>query len=161
MSTENPQPPEGELPTLIPQATPTPPPVPPPAPEPPAPVPPAAAVPPAAYPPPAAPAYPPPAYAPPANSYQAAPQNGLGTAALILGILQFFCLGLIGTVLAIIFGRMGMKKAEQGLATNGGQAKAGFWLGIIGLILFVVGILIWVILVATGVANGNIEVNTT
>jgi hypothetical protein len=128
---------------------------------PPPPVAPRPVEPPAAYPPPAAPAYPPPAYAPPAISYQAAPQNGLGTAALILGILQFFCLGLIGSVLAIVFGRMGMKKAEQGLATNGGQAKAGFWLGIIGLILFVVGILIWVILIATGVANGNIEVNTT
>jgi hypothetical protein len=128
---------------------------------PPPPVAPRPVEPPAAYPPPAAPGYPPPAYAPPAISYQAAPQNGLGTAALILGILQFFCLGLIGSVLAIVFGRMGMKKAEQGLATNGGQAKAGFWLGIIGLILFVVGILIWVILIATGVANGNIEVNTT
>jgi len=97
------------------------------------------------------PVYPPPA--PPANSYQPAPQNGLGTAALIMGILQFFCIGTLGSILAIIFGLMGMKKAEQGLATNGGQAKAGFWLGIIGLILSIIAI----IAVAVAVANGGGE----
>ena len=44
------------------------------------------------------------------------PQNGIGTAALVMGILQFVCLGPIGTVLAIIFGRMGMKRVERGEA---------------------------------------------
>jgi len=85
----------------------------------------------------------------------------LGTAALVLGILQFFCFPVIFSILAIIFGKIGMNKAAQGLATNGGQAKWGFWLGIIGLVLFLLGIILWVILIAAGVANGSIEVNTT
>ncbi len=42
-----------------------------------------------------------------------APQNGLGTAALIMGILQFFCLGTIGSILAIVFGKIGMNKAAR------------------------------------------------
>ena len=75
----------------------------------------------------------------------AAPQNGMGTAALVMGILQFFCLGIIGSILAIIFGRMGMKRAEQGLATNGGMAKAGFVLGIIGVVLSVIGLILAIV----------------
>jgi hypothetical protein len=74
------------------------------------------------------------------------PQNGMGTAALVLGILQFVCLGIIGSILAIVFGRIGMKRAEQGLATNGGVAKAGYWLGIIGLILSIIGIIVAIII---------------
>lgn len=87
--------------------------------------------------PPAAP--PPPPAAPPAPAGgAAAPQNGLGTAALVLGILQFVCLGTIASILAIIFGWIGMKRAKEGKATNGGSAKAGFILGIIGVVLSVV-----------------------
>ena len=89
----------------------------------------------------------------PAPSGGAAPQNGMGTAALVMGILQFFCLGIIGSILAIIFGRMGMKRAEEGLATNGGAAKAGYWLGIIGVILFAIGIVVAII--ATAVGGGS------
>ncbi|NKB91454.1 MAG: DUF4190 domain-containing protein [Candidatus Nanopelagicales bacterium] len=81
----------------------------------------------------------------PPSPQPAAPQNGLGTAALVLGIVQFFCFPLIGGVLAIVFGKMGMAKAEQGLATNGGAAKAGFILGIVGLALWVLLILITLI----------------
>jgi hypothetical protein len=84
-----------------------------------------------------------------------APQNGLGTAALVMGILQFICLGPIASVLAIIFGRIGMSKAKQGEATNGGVAKAGFWLGIAGLILTVVGIIIAVFAIGFGVKAAN------
>lgn len=68
-----------------------------------------------------------------------APENGLGTAALVMGILQFLCLGLIGSILAIIFGKIGMNKADRGEATNRGVAKAGFILGIIGAVLTVIG----------------------
>jgi len=66
----------------------------------------------------------------------------MGTAALVMGILQFFCLGTIGSVLAIVFGKIGMNKADQGMATNRGAAKAGFILGIVGLALTVLGIII-------------------
>jgi hypothetical protein len=90
----------------------------------------------------------------------AAPQNGMGTAALVMGILQFFCLGIVGSILAIIFGKIGMNKAAQGLATNGGSAKAGFVLGIIGLILSIIAIIIWIIVIATSAANGNLTITT-
>ena len=62
----------------------------------------------------------------------------MGTAGLVMGILQFVILGPIGSVLAIIFGRIGMNRAKRGEATNGGVAKAAFWLGIVGLVLSVV-----------------------
>ena len=90
---------------------------------------------------------------PTAGAAPAAPQNGMGTAALVMGILQFFCLGTIGSVLAIVFGKIGMNKADQGLATNRGSAKAGFVLGIVGLALTAVGIVIAIIAVAVGAAN--------
>lgn len=80
----------------------------------------------------------------------AAPQNGMGTAALVMGILQFFCLGTVGSILAIVFGKIGMNKADQGLATNRGSAKAGFILGIVGLALSVLGIIVAIIAVAIG-----------
>ena len=88
----------------------------------------------------------------------AAPQNGMGTAALVMGILQFVCLGTLGAILAIIFGRIGMKRAEQGLATNGGAAKAGFILGIIGVVLTVIGLIIWIIVFATAAKNGTVTI---
>jgi len=88
------------------------------------------------------------------------PQNGMGTAALVLGILQFFCLGTIGAILAIIFGRIGMKRAEQGLATNGGSAKAGFILGIIGVVLSVIGLIIYIVVFAAAASNGDMTITT-
>jgi len=98
----------------------------------------------------------------PPESYQPAaagpaPQNGMGTAALVMGILQFFCLGTVGTILAIVFGKIGMNKAEQGLATNGGAAKAGFILGIIGAVLTVIGIIVWIIAVVVAGASGSMN----
>lgn len=80
----------------------------------------------------------------PAASGFIAPQNGLGTAALTLGILGLFCFPLISSLLAIIFGRIGMTRADQGYATNRGSAKAGFVLGIIGLIIGGIGLVIWI-----------------
>jgi len=80
-------------------------------------------------------------YPPPPPPPGAAPQNGMGTAALVFGILQFFCFPLLGSILAIIFGRIGMTRADQGLATNRGSAKAGFILGIIGLVLVAFGLI--------------------
>ena len=67
--------------------------------------------------------------------------NSMGVLALIAGILGFTCMPFIGAVLAIIFGRIGIKKAEHGLATNGGMARVGFWLGVISLSLTALGFL--------------------
>lgn len=86
--------------------------------------------------------------APYSGNPPAAQENGLGTAALVLGILGFVCLGPIGSVLAIVFGRMGINKADQGLANNKSSAQWGFWLGIVGLILSVLGLLFWIVVFA-------------
>ena len=82
--------------------------------------------------------------------------NTMGVLALIAGILGFTCFPLLGAILAIIFGRMGIKKAEQGLATNGGMAKVGFWLGVISLILSAIGFIIVIILsIVAAIAGGD------
>ncbi|MFE2043974.1 DUF4190 domain-containing protein [Streptomyces sp. NPDC059477] len=80
-----------------------------------------------------------------------APQNGMGTAAMVLGILAcaLFCfygaVSIVLGVLAIVFGVKGKKRAEQGVATNRGQAQAGLITGIIGLILGIAVLVLMVI----------------
>ncbi|MFF0889058.1 DUF4190 domain-containing protein [Streptomyces sp. NPDC003456] len=82
-----------------------------------------------------------------------APQNGMGVAAMVLGIVSctLFCLygvvSLVTGILAIVFGIKGRKRAEAGLATNHGQAQAGLIMGIIGIIL---GIAV-IVLIAVGI----------
>jgi hypothetical protein len=82
--------------------------------------------------------------------------NTMGVLALIAGILGFTCFPLLGAILAIIFGRMGIKKAEQGLATNGSMARVGFWLGVISLVLSAIGFFIIIILsIVAAIAGGD------
>jgi hypothetical protein len=88
------------------------------------------------------------------------PDNTMGTLALVMGILQFVCLGPIASVLAIVFGKIGMNKAERGEATNGDMAKWGFWLGIIGLILGVIAFIVWIIIIAVAASSGDLEITT-
>ncbi|MEU4468590.1 DUF4190 domain-containing protein [Streptomyces sp. NPDC024017] len=82
-----------------------------------------------------------------------APQNGLGIAAMVLGIVSctLFCLygvvSLVTGILAVVFGIKGRKRAEAGVATNHGQAQAGLIMGIIGIIL---GITV-IVLIAVGI----------
>ncbi|MGW3101869.1 DUF4190 domain-containing protein [Streptomyces sp. NPDC001100] len=72
---------------------------------------------------------------------QMAPQNNLGTVALVLGILSccLFCIyGIVSLVLgiiAVVLGVKGRKRADRGQATNRGQAQAGMITGIVGIIL--------------------------
>jgi hypothetical protein len=66
-------------------------------------------------------------------------RNGIGTASLVLGILNFFCLPIIGAVLAVAFGKAGIDRARRGEASNLGIARAGFWLGWAGLVLSLIG----------------------
>ncbi|MFC7931437.1 DUF4190 domain-containing protein [Streptomyces cinereoruber] len=84
--------------------------------------------------------------------WQQPPSNGMGTAALVLGIVAVagFCLyglGVILGVLALIFGIIGVKKAGRGEATNRGMAVAGIVLGAIGTVVSAVflGFVIWAI----------------
>ncbi|MDK1344222.1 DUF4190 domain-containing protein [Streptomyces sp. 378] len=82
-----------------------------------------------------------------------APQNGMGVAAMVLGIIScaLFCLygvvSLVTGILAVVFGIKGRKRAEAGVATNHGQAQAGLIMGIIGIILGVTVI----VLIAVGI----------
>ncbi|MFF9194814.1 DUF4190 domain-containing protein [Streptomyces sp. NPDC014779] len=70
-----------------------------------------------------------------------APSNGMGTAAMVVGIIAvvIFCFyglpSLILGVLAVIFGVIGRKRVQRGEANNGGQATAGIVLGAIGIVL--------------------------
>lgn len=139
-----PPPPGGVTPPPPPGGATPPPPA---APTPPAPpAPPGGATPPPAYtPPPAAPYSPPPAGGPKSTS------NGMAIAALVLGILSFVCLGPIAGVLAIVFGILGMKKANE-VGTGKGMAIAGMVLGIIGTI---VTILVFVFVIAAGDSVNN------
>ncbi|MEU7166504.1 DUF4190 domain-containing protein [Streptomyces morookaense] len=62
------------------------------------------------------------------------PDNALGTAAMVLGIVGIvfsptIVFGVILGVLAIVLGAIGRNKARTGLANNGGQALAGLVLG--------------------------------
>ena len=68
-------------------------------------------------------------------------RNGLGVAALVLGILAllgglFVVGGLLGLV-AIGVGIAGRRRARRGEASNGGMALAGIVLGALGLLLSV------------------------
>ncbi|GCB45676.1 DUF4190 domain-containing protein [Streptomyces sp. NL15-2K] len=68
------------------------------------------------------------------------PSNGMGTAALVLGIIGAvgFCLwplAIVAGILAVVFGTIGRGKARRGEATNPGQALAGIICGSVGLVL--------------------------
>ncbi|MCA1221609.1 DUF4190 domain-containing protein [Streptomyces sp. 8L] len=67
-------------------------------------------------------------------------RGGLGTAALVLGIIGvvlswYWPVGLVLGVLAVVFGVVGRRRVLRGEATNAGTAKAGLVLGIVGLVL--------------------------
>ncbi|WP_405901714.1 DUF4190 domain-containing protein [Streptomyces sp. NBC_00727] len=80
------------------------------------------------------------------------PANGMGIAALVLGLIATvgFCLyglGVILGVLALVFGIIGRGRAQRGEADNGGVALAGIILGSIGIVVSAafLGFLIWAI----------------
>ena len=75
---------------------------------------------------------------------------------LVFGILSLA----LGPILAIIFGAIGKKKAKEFVAQGGelvGASKVGFILSKIGFILGIIGtifLVIYIILIAAGVASG-------
>ena len=93
--------------------------------------------------------YPPPGQAPaggyPTAGYPAARarRNGMGTAALVLGVvaltlvllLLFSPLGAFLGLLAVLFGILGLMRANRGEADNRGQAVAGLVTGGIALLV--------------------------
>ncbi|MGW6567262.1 DUF4190 domain-containing protein [Streptomyces sp. NPDC054975] len=81
---------------------------------------------------------------------QVAVRNGLGTAALILGIIGtvsglvpflFWLAGILG-VIALVLGLVGRGRVKRGQASNKGVTTTGAVLGIVSLILSVVGAVI-------------------
>jgi heme/copper-type cytochrome/quinol oxidase subunit 2 len=88
-----------------------------------------------------------------------APQNGMGTAAMVLGILSccLFCLygvlSLVLGVLAVVFGVKGRRRAARGEASNHGQAQAGLITGIIGIFLGIAVIVLLVIGITTAIRH--------
>lgn len=69
-------------------------------------------------------------------------RNGLGTAAMVLGIIGVItCWTVIGGIilglLAIVLGAIARRRVERGEATNGGVALSGVILGLVGLVLAV------------------------
>ncbi|MFM8772476.1 MAG: DUF4190 domain-containing protein [Actinomycetota bacterium] len=82
-------------------------------------------------------------------------ENSNGTVALVCGILSFFVCPIILSIVAIIYGKKGMASAAAGRADNGGQAKAGYIMGIISIILFVVLAILYAILGAALLSNSG------
>ncbi len=78
-----------------------------------------------------------PAYGPPGASRPA--RNGVGIAALVLGILALVTAitligGVVLGVVAIVLGLVGRGRARRGEATNGGMATTGIVLGLVGIL---------------------------
>lgn len=80
-----------------------------------------------------------PPVAPLAPPYAQAPQaqstNSLAVAALILGILGFFMLPIIGSLLGIVLGVLALGQIKQGKGTGRGMALTGLWLGVASLVI--------------------------
>lgn len=94
------------------------------------------------------PQYPQQGYQPGYGGYpQPRPGNGLAIASLVCGIIGLLILWFILSPLAIIFGGVGLSKANKG-ASGRGQAIAGLVLGVIGLLGYI-------ILIAVVVNNGG------
>jgi hypothetical protein len=74
---------------------------------------------------------------------QRSPRNGLGVAALVLGILSILLgwipfisvVALLLAIAAIVCGIIGRKRANRGEATNGGVALGGIITGVLGFLL--------------------------
>lgn len=97
---------------------------------------------------PAPPPPPPPAgWTPQPGSYpQRQTVNGFAVAALVLGIAEL-CTGIVGGVLAVIFGNIALSRidASQGREKGRGLAIAGIVLGWIAIVLTAIAAAAWLI----------------
>jgi len=82
-------------------------------------------------------------------------ENASGTVALACGILSFLACPLVLSIVAIIYGKRGMASAAAGRADNGGQAKAGYIMGIISLIMAIVLVGIFLVFFVIIAANSG------
>ena len=69
--------------------------------------------------------------------------SGLAIAALALGIIGFFAIPLLASILAIVLGKQAEREIERDPGLGGdGYARAGVILGWIGVAVCVVGLLV-------------------
>ena len=77
------------------------------------------------------------------------PKNGFGTTGLVLGIIGAAtgwlipCMGWILGILAIIFGGMGIQRANKREATNKNAAIVGLVLGIVAIVVGTLAVSFW------------------
>lgn len=97
----------------------------------------------------------PPAY--PAGTVAAPPTDGQAITALVLGIVGLVACPIIPSIIALILGRQSERRIQAGGGTIGGEglAKAGWILGLIGLILWGFVILIWLVIAAIAVFTAS------
>jgi hypothetical protein len=85
---------------------------------------------------------------PPGGPYVTPPpagaSNGMAIAALVLGILSFFCVGPIVGVPAVVLGLIGLSKAKE-TGTGRGMSIAGIVLGAVGSVVIVLGFVLLVV----------------
>ncbi|WP_307835240.1 DUF4190 domain-containing protein [Streptomyces adelaidensis] len=94
------------------------------------------------------PGYPAPGYAWPLMPPP--PSNGMGIAAMVIGICAavLFCLwplAILLGIMAVIFGFVGRAKARRGEATNPGHALAGIICGFVGILLGIAFIVLLIV----------------
>ena len=88
--------------------------------------------------------------------------NGIGIAGLVLAILGITCVvPVVGSILGVVFGHMGMKAADRGVADGRQIAKAGFIIGWVGIGLAAVAIVIFIAIIVIAAVNGTTHVTTT
>lgn len=78
------------------------------------------------------------------------PKNNLAVWSLVLGILGFVACGILTSIPGIIVGKKAKDAAARGEANNGGMATAGYVISIVATALAGLGLILWIILIATG-----------
>ncbi len=102
-----------------------------------------------------------PPYGAPAGYAFSPPNEGLAVASMVIGIVAFvlscgYGVGLLGSPVALVMGRVSMKRIDQSGGQLGGRgmAQAGFILGIIGTVLLVLVVVVLAVIVVIGLNGG-------
>ncbi|MEU3499706.1 hypothetical protein ABZ726_02685 [Streptomyces hundungensis] len=90
------------------------------------------------------------------------PQNGFGTASMVLGIVACVAMictwgigGIVLGALALIFGFLGKGRVARGEANNRGQALAGIITGIVGIVIGAVILVLMIVIVVNAPSHSS------